>query len=100
MMFDPEAAKNAKAIKAAKKKVTEGLKDLALSIIPPDLQEGLLLNVKEIICGDPECMCVYIHVCTYIYIHYVYIHIYIYYLFSYFLFLYMSTFKVFLKRWG
>jgi hypothetical protein len=55
MMFDPEAAKNAKAIKAAKKKVTEGLKDLALSIIPPDLQEGLLLNVKEIICGDPEC---------------------------------------------
>jgi len=54
-MFDPSKAK---ADKLAKSKVKKALADLSLwanLLVPPALQEGLLLDVKEIQCGDPGC---------------------------------------------
>ena len=83
-MFDPNAAYAAKAAKLAKKKLADELKvtkthllnanagcmvtalfnsvpffnhtqATCLQIIPPDLQEGLMLYVREVACGDPSC---------------------------------------------
>jgi hypothetical protein len=80
-MFDPTAAKGKKAAEAQKKKVLNELKDWATNIIPVALREGtfpwikfrdevifevlyghsaayilgLLIDINEVICGDPSC---------------------------------------------
>jgi len=54
-MFDPTKAKADKAEKAKKKKILADLQDWATSIVPMDIREGLLMDVKEVQCGDPEC---------------------------------------------
>jgi hypothetical protein len=54
-MFNPNKASKEKAEKAAKKKVLEDLKNWSLSIIPMDLQEGLIIDINEVQCGDPTC---------------------------------------------
>mmetsp|Transcript_18311 Transcript_18311/g.18388 ORF Transcript_18311/g.18388 Transcript_18311/m.18388 type:complete len:202 (-) Transcript_18311:94-699(-) len=53
-MFNPSAVKD-KSEQAAKKKALKRVKDLCLQIIPPPLQEGLIVDVNEQICGDPAC---------------------------------------------
>ena len=54
-MFDPDALNFKNAAKAAQKKLSNSLKERALSIIPPHLKDGLLIDVKEVVCGDPSC---------------------------------------------
>ena len=54
-MFDPNKAKDAKAEKAAKAKIIQQLRDWSLSIIPIDCHEGLNLDIREVVCGDPSC---------------------------------------------
>ena len=54
-MFDPEKAKQAKLDAANKKKAIANVKGQCLQLIPMELQEGLIIDVKEIICGDPSC---------------------------------------------
>ena len=54
-MFDPSKAKAAKDEKAKKKKILGELTNWACSIVPMEIREGLLVDVKEVICGDPEC---------------------------------------------
>lgn len=54
-MFDPSKAKKDKEEKAARRKALANVKQWALNCIPPELQPGLLLDVKEVICGDPTC---------------------------------------------
>eukprot|EP00596_Hydrurales_sp_CCMP1899_P004228 CAMPEP_0119046092 /NCGR_PEP_ID=MMETSP1177-20130426/44335_1 /TAXON_ID=2985 /ORGANISM="Ochromonas sp, Strain CCMP1899" /LENGTH=252 /DNA_ID=CAMNT_0007018753 /DNA_START=101 /DNA_END=859 /DNA_ORIENTATION=- len=54
-MFDPSKAVVEKAKKAQKKKIIGDLVEWCLTIIPIQLKEGLLVDVKEVICGDPEC---------------------------------------------
>jgi hypothetical protein len=54
-MFNPSKALTAKAEKAAKKKAIDDLRSWALSIIPMDLQEGIIIDINEIQCGDPSC---------------------------------------------
>lgn len=54
-MFNPAKAVQQKAEKAAKKKSLDDLKNWSLSIIPLDLQEGLIVDINEVQCGDPSC---------------------------------------------
>jgi len=54
-MFDPNKAKADKAAKAATKKSLVDLKLWANMLIPVSLQTGLILDVKEVVCGDPKC---------------------------------------------
>eukprot|EP01006_Ploeotia_vitrea_P068044 TRINITY_DN99634_c0_g1_i1.p1 TRINITY_DN99634_c0_g1~~TRINITY_DN99634_c0_g1_i1.p1 ORF type:complete len:214 (+),score=5.88 TRINITY_DN99634_c0_g1_i1:26-667(+) len=54
-MFDPANAKKDKQEKAARRKALATIKSWCLSAIPIDIQEGLIIDVKEIICGDPAC---------------------------------------------
>lgn len=54
-MFDPLKATRDKAQKAQKKKTTEDLKSWAREFIPEDLREGLIIDVSEVVCGDPSC---------------------------------------------
>jgi len=54
-MFDPNKAKKDKAEKATRKKQLSVVKQWCLTVIPQELHPGLLLDTKEIICGDPTC---------------------------------------------
>ena len=54
-MFDPGALNEKNAAKAAQKKLSNSLKEKALTLIPPHFRDGLLIDVKEIVCGDPSC---------------------------------------------
>lgn len=54
-MFNPGKANKDKAEKAAKKKALDDLRNWSLSIIDVDLQEGLIIDINEVICGDPSC---------------------------------------------
>lgn len=54
-MFDPAAQAAKKAEAAKKKKAASAVKEKCYKIIPIELQEDLLIDVKEVICGDPEC---------------------------------------------
>jgi hypothetical protein len=54
-MFDPNKNKAAKAAKLALRKQENRIKEHCLSLIPEAFKDGLLIDVKEIICGDPEC---------------------------------------------
>jgi len=54
MMFDPNAP--SKAVQLAKKKVLKNLKEWGMELIPEgDLREGLILDINEVVCGDPTC---------------------------------------------
>jgi len=53
-MFDPAAAGN-KAAKANKKKAINDLKNQCMSLIPAELHEGMIVDVSEIVCGNPTC---------------------------------------------
>ena len=54
-MFDPGALKGEKAEKAQRNKAIKQLRDWSMSIIPVELQEGLDLDIREVVCGDPSC---------------------------------------------
>lgn len=54
-MFDPLRATKDKAQKAQKKKGLEDLKAWTLTLIPEDLRPGLIIDVNEVVCGDPSC---------------------------------------------
>ena len=54
-MFNPGGVSAAKTEKARLKKEAERVKQLALQLIPQELQVGLIINIKEVQCGDPSC---------------------------------------------
>ena len=54
-MFDPAALSAAKAEKTKKKILLDSITEKCYLLIPQDLQEGLIINVKEMACGDPSC---------------------------------------------
>ena len=54
-MFDPTKSKAAQAEKAKKKKIYAELTNWATSIVPVEIREGLMIDVKEVQCGDPDC---------------------------------------------
>jgi hypothetical protein len=54
-MFDPSNSEKMKSEKMEKKRLTKTLKDMVLNEVPKDIHAGLLVNVKEIVCGDPAC---------------------------------------------
>lgn len=54
-MFDPKKALGDKAIKAAKKKALADIKLWSNLLVPVHLQQGLIMDVKEVACGDPKC---------------------------------------------
>ena len=54
-MFNPANVKKGKEEKQTKKKALKKVKDLCLQIIPVQLQDGLLVDVNEQVCGDPTC---------------------------------------------
>lgn len=54
-MFNPTKAVSNKAEKALKKKSIDELKAWSLALIPIELQEGILVDINEVICGDPTC---------------------------------------------
>jgi hypothetical protein len=53
-MFNPSAVAT-KSGKAAKKKALAELKTLCEGMIPTTLHEGMIVDVKEVVCGDPSC---------------------------------------------
>eukprot|EP01041_Mallomonas_annulata_P000482 gene482-902_t len=54
-MFNPAAVQKSKGEAQAKKKAIKHVKEMCLQIIPKELQEGLVLDVNEQVCGDPSC---------------------------------------------
>eukprot|EP01031_Cornospumella_fuschlensis_P033807 gene33807-40907_t len=54
-MFDPAKTSKNKAEKAAKKKALEELKTWAMECVPEDLRQDLIIDVSEVVCGDPSC---------------------------------------------
>jgi len=54
-LFNPQAAAEKKAAQLAKKKIQLEVKGFVSDCIPPNLQDGLLIDVKEVVCGDPSC---------------------------------------------
>lgn len=54
-MFNPKAAAKEKGEKAAKRKALDNLKSWSLALVPIDLQEGLIIDINEVVCGDPSC---------------------------------------------
>ena len=54
-MFDPSKASKAKLAAAAKKRAEANVREKCLQLIPMELQEGLIVDVKEVACGDPSC---------------------------------------------
>jgi hypothetical protein len=54
-MFNPNKAAKDKSEKTAKKKAIDDLRSWSLSIIPLELQDGLIIDISEVQCGDPSC---------------------------------------------
>lgn len=54
-MFDPSKASKAKLVAAAKKRAEASVREKCIQLIPMELQEGLLIDAKEVVCGDPSC---------------------------------------------
>lgn len=54
-MFDPSKASQAKLDALAKKRAQASVKEKCIQLVPMELQEGLLIDVKEVQCGDPNC---------------------------------------------
>mmetsp|Transcript_16041 Transcript_16041/g.11571 ORF Transcript_16041/g.11571 Transcript_16041/m.11571 type:complete len:233 (-) Transcript_16041:208-906(-) len=54
-MFNPSKANKDKAEKAGKQKAINDLRTWAMEMVPEDLRDGLIIDVSEVICGDPSC---------------------------------------------
>ena len=54
-MFDPSAKKAEKVLKAKRRKTCQQVQLWALDLVPQELREGLILDVKDVVCGDPSC---------------------------------------------
>ena len=54
-MFNPNALGAQKAEAARKKSEAEAVRVKCLQLIPMDLQHDLMVDAKEVICGDPAC---------------------------------------------
>lgn len=54
-MFVPKNKDDQKAQKAAQRKALADVKNWALSCVPEKLQKGLIVDVSEVVCGDPTC---------------------------------------------
>jgi hypothetical protein len=54
-MFDPSKLKKKNNEKEMKKQALNHVKELCLQIIPKSIQDGLILDVNEQVCGDPSC---------------------------------------------
>lgn len=53
MLFDPKASKSEKA---AKNKILKDLREWGMALIPEgELREGLIMDINEVVCGDPTC---------------------------------------------
>lgn len=55
MMFDPNALGDQKKLKMIRKKAVKDIKNWSMLKVPEALREGLIMDVKEVICGDPNC---------------------------------------------
>mmetsp|Transcript_16796 Transcript_16796/g.28072 ORF Transcript_16796/g.28072 Transcript_16796/m.28072 type:complete len:195 (-) Transcript_16796:403-987(-) len=54
-MFDPAKLDAQKSEKKIKKAATKQLKQWSMEIIPMDCSEGLMVDISEVVCGDPNC---------------------------------------------
>lgn len=54
-MFDPSKLSKQKEEKVLKRKAYTSVKEWCLQCVPPDIQIGLMIDVKEVVCGDPSC---------------------------------------------
>lgn len=54
-LFDPAANKKAKEEKAKKKKALADLYEWSMNLVPENLRQGLILDINEVVCGDPSC---------------------------------------------
>ena len=54
-MFDPNANKAEKALKAKRKKACQQVSAWSMELVPVALRDGLMLDVKDVVCGDPSC---------------------------------------------
>lgn len=54
-MFNPNATADKAKEKNVKKQALKRLEEWCKSIIPVELHEGILIDIQEVICGDPEC---------------------------------------------
>jgi len=54
-LFDPAAVGKDKQQKAQRKRALADLKVWSTLLVPDALQTGLLVDVKEVVCGDPSC---------------------------------------------
>jgi hypothetical protein len=54
-MFNPSKASKDKAEKAAKQKAINDLRTWGMELVPAELRDGLIIDVSEVICGDPSC---------------------------------------------
>ena len=52
-MFVPKAKQSNEAV--AKRKAFQKIKEWCAQIIPMELQQGLNVDVRELVCGDPAC---------------------------------------------
>ena len=55
MMFDPNAQASEKALKIMRKRARTDIKNWSMLLVPEPLREGLIMDVKDVICGDPNC---------------------------------------------
>jgi hypothetical protein len=54
-MFNPSKAAKDKAEKQAKQKAINDLRTWSLQLVPEDLKPGLIIDINEVVCGDPSC---------------------------------------------
>uniref|UniRef100_A0A7S2FLE7 Uncharacterized protein n=1 Tax=Florenciella parvula TaxID=236787 RepID=A0A7S2FLE7_9STRA len=50
-LFNPDAQKE----KARERKACGRVKEMVLELIPPELQDGIIVSVQQMACGDPGC---------------------------------------------
>ena len=54
-MFNPNKLAERNEEAARKRREAEAVKQKCLALIPMEIQKGLIIDVKEVICGDPAC---------------------------------------------
>jgi hypothetical protein len=54
-MFVPGKVDEKKAEKGAIKKALAQVKEWTLSLMADELHKGLILDINEVVCGDPTC---------------------------------------------
>jgi hypothetical protein len=54
-MFDPNALASEKALRQQRKRARTDIKNWSMLLVPENLRDGLIMDVKDIICGDPNC---------------------------------------------